>query len=174
MFKTLSTNKMKIKHKKGLEYIWGSIGFIIHLSSLIEHNVKLLISGEELLQIFDNENISILDLLNAKEESNKKYKENDENRLMLGKLIDHLNKYNLYKDSDLVEKLRKVSRIRGYYAHEFFKRDLYVKHLESDPLFYKHQIMEDIDFLYTLNNELLETIKEYKKLSLKLIVNINR
>lgn len=59
---------MKIKHKKDLEYIWGSIGFIIHLSSLIEHNVKLLISGEELLQIFDNENISIFDLLNAKEE----------------------------------------------------------------------------------------------------------
>lgn len=166
--------KMKIKHKKDLEYIWGSIGFIIHLSSLIEHNVKLLISGEELLQIFDNENISILDLVNAKEESNKKYKENDENRVMLGMLIKQLNKYDLYKDSDLIEKLWKVSNIRGYYALEFLKRDLYAKHLESDPLFYKHQIMEDIDFLYTLNNELLETIKEYKKLGLKLTLNINR
>ena len=52
--------------------------------------------------------------------------------------------------------------------------DLYTKHLESDPLFYKPQIIEDIDFLYTLNNELLETIKEYKKLGLKLVLNINR
>lgn len=93
---------------------------------------------------------------------------------MLGRLIEQLNKYHLYKDSDLVEKLRKVSRIRGYYAHEFFKRDLYARHLENDPLFYKPQIMEDIDFLYTFNNEFLETIKEYKKLGLKLTLNTNR
>lgn len=155
---------MRRKHKKDLEYIWGSIGYIMHICSMIEQNVKLLISGEELMHHFDKENVSILDFIEAVDTSNKMFRGNTENKVMLGRLIKQLEKYKLYNDSSLIDDLRKASEIRGYYAHEFFKKDLYLKHLESNPRFYEPKLREDIGYLFELNIDLLDIVKKYKKI----------
>ena len=155
---------MKRKIIKELDYVWGSVGYIIQLSCMIEQNVKMLISGEEVLKELDNIEVSLLDLIGAINESNRKLKENTENRVMLGNLVKQLSGYKLYKNSNLIEDLKKASRIRGFYAHEFFKNDLREKHLENDPLFYKTKLQEDIIFLHELNITLTSHVEEYKHL----------
>ncbi len=158
---------MKRNKQKDIEFIWQSVGYIIHLSCMIEQNVKLLISGEEFLKEFDEEEINILDLLKAKNKSNELLHKNTDEKKMLGKLIDQLEKYKLYKGSELIKDLRKASGIRGFYAHEFFKNDLKARHLETDPLYYKEQIQNDVSFLYELNEELTTLVSKYKELAKK-------
>ena len=162
---------MCAKREKDLEYIWGSVGYIIHLSSMIEQNTVLLISGEEILREFDKDDLSSIDILSAISKSNEKFRKNSSTKMMLGKLIEQLKKYELFNGDRLIDDLRIASQIRGYYAHEFFKKDLYEKHLENDPLFYKPQLQEDIDFMYRLNEELTSHVKKYQELCNKLFAN---
>lgn len=162
---------MSKKIEKELEYIWGSVGRIIHLSSMIEQNTMLLISGEEILKELDKDDVSSFGILTAISESNKKFRKNSSKKIMLGKLIEQLEKYKLFNGDRLIDDLRKASQIRGYYAHEFFKKDLYKKHLENDPFFYKQQLEEDVIFMRQLNEELVSCVKEYQELCNKLFVN---
>ena len=162
---------MCAKRKKDLEYIWGSVGYIIHLSSMIEQNTMLLISGEEILKEFDKDDMSAFDIVSAISESNKMFRDNSSKKKMLGKLLEQLEKYELFNGHRLIDDLRTASRIRGYYAHEFFKNDLYEKHLENDPLIYKPQLQEDVDFMHRLNEELTSHVKKYQELCNKLFVN---
>ena len=95
-----------------------------YLTSLIEYNLVQLIAAEKYLQVFEKEDISYIDIIKAKKDSNKTLHDlTDENR-MLGRLITLLEKTQSAKDPALISDLRVVAEIRGYYAHEFFKEDL--------------------------------------------------
>lgn len=151
----------KKRLSKQLEYIFGSIGYIFYMTSLIEYNLVQIIAAEEYLKIFDQEDISFIDIVSAKEDSNKTlHKLTDENK-MLGKLITLLDKIpNI--DKGLINDLRKVADIRGYYAHRFYKEDLYKNYLEKTPLVYKKRINNDVSFIYEVLNEVIEIDKTYR------------
>lgn len=154
----------RIKKKrlsKQLEYIFGAIGYIFYLTSLIEYNLVQIIAAEEYLKVFDQEDISFIDIITAKEDSNKTlHKLTDENK-MLGKLITLLEKIPSI-DTELIDDLRKVSEIRGYYAHKFYKDDLYKNYLEKNPLVYKKSISKDINFIFEVHNEVVEIDETYR------------
>lgn len=154
----------RIKKKrlsKQLEYIFGAIGYIFYLTSLIEYNLVQIIAAEEYLKVFDQEDISFIDIITAKEDSNKTlHKLTDENK-MLGKLITLLEKIPSI-DIELIDKLRKVSEIRGYYAHKFYRDDLYKNYLEKNPLVYKKRINKDINFIFEVHNEVVEIDETYR------------
>ena len=64
----------RIKKKrlsKHLEYIFGAIGYVFYLTSLIEYNLVQIIAAEEYLKVFDQEDISFIDIITAKEDNNK-------------------------------------------------------------------------------------------------------
>lgn len=64
----------RIKKKrlsKQLEYIFGAIGYIFYLTSLIEYNLVQIIAAEEYIKVFDQDDISFIDIITAKEDSNK-------------------------------------------------------------------------------------------------------
>lgn len=148
----------RIKKKqlsKQLEYIFASIGYIFYLTSLIEYNIVQIISAEKYLQVFDKDDISYIDIINAKENSNKTLHELTEDNIMLGRLINILEK-DTSIDGELITRLRKAASIRGYYAHQFFKEDLYKKYLEKTPLRYKKQINKDVGFIFSVHRELFE------------------
>ena len=154
----------RIKKKrlsKQLEYIFGAIGYIFYLTSLIEYNLVQIIAAEEYLKVFDQDDISFIDIITAKEDSNKTlHKLTDENK-MLGKLITLIEKIPTI-DIELIDKLRKVSEIRGYYAHKFYKDDLYKNYFEKNPLFYKKRINKDISFIFEVHNEIVEIDETYR------------
>ena len=154
----------RIKKKrlsKQLEYIFGAIGYIFYLTSLIECNLVQIIAAEEYLKVFDQDDISFIDIITAKEDSNKTlHKLTDENK-MLGKLITLLEKIPSI-DIELIDDLRKVSEIRGYYAHKFYKDDLYKNYLEKNPFIYKKSISKDINFIFEVHNEVVEIDETYR------------
>ena len=154
----------RIKKKrlsKQLEYIFGVIGYIFYLTSLIEYNLVQIIAAEEYLKVFDLDDISFIDIITAKEDSNKTlHKLTDENK-MLGKLITLIEKMPSI-DNELIDKLRKVSEIRGFYAHKFYKDDLYKNYLEKNPLVYKKKINKDISFIFEVHNEVVEIDETYR------------
>ena len=159
----------RIKKKrlsKQLEYIFGAIGYIFYLTSLIEYNLVQIIAAEEYLKVFDQDDISFIDIITAKEDSNKTlHKLADENK-MLGKLITLLEKIPCI-DTELIDKLRKVSEIRGYYAHKFYKDDLFKNYLEKNPLVYKKGIGKDINFIFEVHNEVAEIDEAYRMVAKK-------
>ena len=157
----------RIKKKrlsKQLEYIFGAIGYIFYLTSLIEYNLVQILAAEEYLKVFDKEDISIIDIITAKEDSNRTLHELTEQNKMLGKLITLLEK-NLSPGEELINDLRKVSEIRGYYAHKFYKEDLYKNYLEKAPLVYKKKINNDVSFIYEVHNVVADIAETYRKVA---------
>ena len=90
------------------------------------------------------------------------HKLTDESK-MLGALISILEK-NVNIDKEFISDLRRVADIRGYYAHRFFKEDLYTGHLDDDPLYYKAKISEDVGFIYSVHCQLFEVDEENRYL----------
>lgn len=124
-------------------------------------------SGEKYLKVLDNENVTIKDINSGAEESNKTLHELRSRKLMLGGLIKLLKKEDIFEDNFLAD-LQKVSEIRGYYAHQFFKDDLYSLHLENDPLYYEEKINNEIDFIYRVHEDIYETEQQYREIAEKL------
>lgn len=156
----------RIKKKvltKQQQYIYGAIGFILHISSLIEYNLIQLIAAEKYLSVFDKDNISFDDIELARNESNGELHSLSNSKKMMGKLIGKLESTNVF-EVGFIEDLRKASNIRGYYAHQFYKDDLCSRLLEKHPLKYKRKINEDVGFLYQLNSVLVEMDKDNRRL----------
>ena len=57
------------------------------VTTLIEYNLVQIIAAEEYLKVFDNEELSFLDIIDAKNDSNKTLRKLTEENKMLGKLI---------------------------------------------------------------------------------------
>lgn len=156
----------RIKKKllsKQQQYIYGAIGFILHLSSLIEYNLIQLISAEKYLSVFDKETFTLEDIEEAKNNSDEELHKLTNGKNMLGKLIDKIESTNIF-DESFINGLRRASEIRNYYAHRFFKEDLYSKYMDNCPLIYKKQINEDVGFLYHINIILVDMDKENRRL----------
>lgn len=152
----------RIKKKrlsKQLEYIFGAVGYVFYLTSLIEYNLVQIISAEKYLQVFDTNDLTLIDIINAKEESNKTLSDLTNENRMLGKLITLLEKTNNF-DERLISSLRKVADIRGYYAHQFYKDDLKSNYLETNPIKYKKGLNNDIDFIFSVHLEVFQIDEE--------------
>jgi len=159
----------RIKKKrlsKQLEYIFGAVGYIFYLTSLIEYNLVQIISAEKYLQIFDKEDITLIDIASAKEDSNKTLHKLTEGNNMLGQLITLFGKIS-YIDDSLIANLREVSRIRGYYAHQFYKEDLRCGYLEKTPIKYKKKINKDVAFIYSIHKEVFAIDQENRAVAKK-------
>lgn len=160
-------NRIKSKRlSKQLEYILGSIGYIFYLTSLIEYNLVQIVSAEKYLKVFDKDDISFIDIVSAKEESNNTLHELANSNVMLGSLISLLEKTDFVEESFILD-LRKVATIRGYYAHRFFKEDLFKKHLEKNPLVYKQKIRKDISFIFSVHETVFAIEQQERYVALK-------
>lgn len=156
--------------KKQVQYVWQSIGYLLHLTSLIEYNLINIIAGEKYLSLFDNDEIDLEDILNAKLISNQTLHTLSSKKSMLGKLIYLIEEQGIL-DQYLIEDLKKVSDLRGYYAHQFFKDDLRKDNLSKNPSCYFHKLRTDIEFIYNIHCEILAIDKEYRRISILAIKN---
>ena len=160
----MNRRKKKKQLSKQQEYIFGAIGYIFYMTSMIEYNLVQVIAAERYLQVFDKEDLSYIDVISAKEDSNRTLHELTDGHKMLGKLIDILEK-DTSIDGGLIERLRKVADIRGYYAHQFYKEDLYKNYLEKTPLIYRKQLREDVGFIYSVHMEVFGIDKANRALA---------
>ena len=154
-----------------MEHIWASVGYIIHITSLIEYNLINLIAGDTYLQVFDKDSFNLEDIKSAAKSSNDVLHDLSNSKSMLGKLIGILKKNHPIFDESFLNDLSKVSDIRGYYAHQFFKEDLWNRYLETNPYKYRKKLREDVGFVLMIHYQVLDIDRRFRELAKKSFLN---
>lgn len=150
--------------KEKLVQLWGSVGFIINLSQMIEYNLTNILAMDEILREFeDRDSMTILEFNELADKSN--YWGHFLETKPLGTIITRAKKVKFFTDES-VKTLETVLERRNEVTHHMFKKDLKEKHLENDPTYYFPYLEETIELFYTVNESLskiyLELKNEYK------------
>ena len=114
--------------------LWGKVGFIVHLSQMVEYNLANILSADELFREFKTDNtVHIIDYNNLAQKSNEMY--HKLSGIPLGSILRQAKKVNFFNE-DGIELLEKACKKRNYVVHNLFRDDLKLRHLETDPEFY--------------------------------------
>ena len=146
--------------------IWGKVGFIVHLSQMVEYNLANILSADELLREFEErDSMCIIEYNEFAEKSNSLYR--TLSTKPLGIILNQAEKVKFFTKNGL-ELLREACNKRNFVVHHLFRDDLKQKHLETDPQFYFEELETTIGLLHEIN-EVLVKIFEQQKQEFKLI-----
>ena len=151
---------------QNLQELWGKVGFIVHLSQMVEYNLANILSADELLGEFDTDNsMRIVDYNELTQKSNEMY--HKLSGIPLGGILRQAKKVKFFNE-DGIGLLEKACKKRNYVVHNLFRDDLKLRHLETDPEFYFEELENTIEILHEIN-EVLTKIFERQKQEFKLI-----
>ncbi len=154
------------KINQNLQELWGKVGFIVHLSQMVEYNLANILSADELLREFDTDNsMLIVDYNELAQKSNEMY--HKLSGIPLGGILRQAKKVKFFNE-DGIGLLEKACKKRNYVVHNLFRDDLKLRHLETDPEFYFEELENTIEILHEIN-EVLTKIFERQKEEFKLI-----
>ena len=141
--------------------ILGKVGLIVHLSQLIEYNVANILAFDDLLSKFNNKN----DMYSFEYEQFKKQAEDLYEELSFQTMGGCLQKAKdvRFFTKKSYKRLQAICNERNWAAHQLFKEDLELKHLETDPIFYYNRLEYIIGEMTAINDDLVEIFENQKK-----------
>ena len=141
--------------------VWGKVGFIVHLSQMVEYNLANVLSADELLRKFEErDSMCTIEYNEFAEKSNKMYQ-----RLSitpLGGILKQAEKV-MFFNEDGIELLGEACAKRNYVVHHLFRDDLNSRHLETDPEFYFEELENTIAILHEINEVLTKVFERQKR-----------
>lgn len=146
---------------QNLQELWGKVGFIVHLSQMVEYNLANILSADELLREFEERDVMcIIEYNKFAEKSNILYQ--TLSTKTFGAILNRAEKIKFFTEDGL-KLLREACSKRNYVVHHLFRDDLNSKHLESDPQFYFEELETTIGLLHEINEVLLNIFEQQKK-----------
>ena len=146
---------------QNLQELWGKVGFIIHLSQMVEYNLANILSADELLREFEERDVMcIIEYNEFAEKSNALYQ--TLSTKTFGAILNRAEKIKFFTEDGL-KLLREACSKRNYVVHHLFRDELDSKHLESDPQFYFEELETTIGLLHEINEVLLNIFEQQKK-----------
>ena len=146
---------------QNLQELWGKVGFIVHLSQMVEYNLANILSADELLREFEErDSMCIIEYNKFAEKSNALYQMLSTKTF--GAILNRAEKIKFFTEDGL-KLLREACSKRNYVVHHLFRDDLNSKHLESDPQFYFEELETTIGLLHEINEVLLNILEQQKK-----------
>lgn len=146
--------------------VWGSIGFIVNLSQMIEYNLSNILALDEILSAFENKDSMYSFEYKKLVESAERWYE-ILTKKELGKLETILKRKDVFEDM-VVQEIDFVREERNYFVHQIFKDDLKTREFQNNPKQYLPQLQELVGRMNDLNEILCEIFKEMKE-EIKLI-----
>lgn len=144
-----------------LQEVWGKVGFIVHLSQMLEYNLANILSADELLREFEErDSMCTIEYNEFAKKSNESYR--TLSTKTLGSILNRAEKIKFFDEGGL-NLLREACNKRNYVVHHLFRDDLNSKHLESDPQFYFEELETTIGLLHEINEVLLNILEQQKK-----------
>lgn len=141
--------------------ILGKVGFIVNLSQMIEYNVANILAFNDLLSNFNDTNeMYSFEYEKFKKQANKLYKLLS--KQPMGACLKQAENVKFFTEESQ-NRLELICNERNWAAHQLFKEDLELKHLETDPIFYYDRLEYIIDEMSAINNDLVEIFEKQKK-----------
>jgi len=154
------------KVQKDLIHFWGKVGLIVQLSQMVEYNLSNILSADEVLREFeDNDSMFLFEYNELARKANEWY--DKLNMRPLGTVLKRAEEIK-YFTKDFFVKLKDICERRNYVVHKLFKEDLTKKHLENNPRFYFEYLEKLIEDMNEINIDLVAFLQKQKQ-ELKLI-----
>lgn len=148
-------------YKSSYEKVWGSVGFVVNLSQMIEYNLANILALNEILLTFDNEEsmyeFEYAKLLNKTDEWYKKL-----DKLELGKVLKEIKKKDIITE-EFIKYLDEIRTERNFFVHNMFKEDLFTKEFQNNPKKFIPRLQELVRKMNAANEELVEIFDELKQ-----------
>ena len=104
---------------QNLQELWGKVGFIVHLSQMVEYNLANILSADELLREFEErDSMCIMEYNEFAEKSNKLYR--TLSTKPLGVILKQVEKVRFF-DEDGLDLLQEACKKRNYVVHHFYQ-----------------------------------------------------
>lgn len=151
---------------KDLLELWSKVGFIVHLSQMVEYNLANILSADEILREFEErDSMCTIEYNEFAKKSNELFR--TLSTKTLGAILKQAENVKFFNEDGLIL-LQEACKKRNYVVHHLFRDDLKHKHLEMDPQFYFEELETTIELLHKIN-EVLVKIFEQQKQEFKLI-----
>ena len=149
------------KKEKYYKKVWGSVGFIVNLSQMIEYNIANILALNEILSAFDKQDsMFVFEYNELLRKTDEWYSELDKKEL--GKVLREAKNRPIFTEQfiDLLDKIRVE---RNYYVHTFFKEDLKTKQFQDNPKECIPRLQELVGDMHAANEELVRIFQEMKQ-----------
>ena len=141
--------------------VWGSIGFIVNLSQMIEYNLANILGLNEILSTFDEiDSMNLIDYNDLMKKTNEWYEKLTKKEL--GKLQGFIEEKNIFT-KDFINEIDHVREKRNYFIHHIFKDDLFSKEFQNNPKQYIPRLQELVYRMNEVNNVLCKIFSMMKK-----------
>lgn len=148
--------------EKELDLLYAKVGFIVHLSQMIEYNLSNILAFDELLkEIKDKNSMFTFEYNTLARNANKIY--HFLKKKSLGYGINKAKELGFFTNKSQ-EYLNKICKERNFVIHSLFKEDLLKNnYIEKDPTFYFNGLESLINEMGDINNDLSKIFEGQKK-----------